>query len=243
VITGSLSLPNGLDEIREELPVFLQLIERTARWVNPDSFRSLPVWYPECARGSQRYLADWKTIRRNSIRNVDVKEANIKAGTALRGAIGAKKAPNWTVCHIWGTDDPKFQKRNDVIQDPRYYSCVGNMVLLPTPLKAFTDSIPEVKFALRVCAFYTYGWICEHDSVDKDAKLIKGGLIPDEYPRTWPRRIVDAPPLGTAPYSDRVKTAIARRKQALRTSLSHRDLPYLPRESILDVLKFWRVSL
>lgn len=36
-------------------------------------------------------------------------------------------------------DDASFQFSNVVVMDRRLFSCVGNMVLLPTPLKAFTD--------------------------------------------------------------------------------------------------------
>lgn len=53
---------------------------------------------------------------------------------------------------MWGIDDPTFGSLNVVVQDARYYSCVVNMVLLPTPLKAFTDFMPEVKAMLRTCS-------------------------------------------------------------------------------------------
>jgi hypothetical protein len=46
-----------------------------------------------------------------------------------------------------------------------FFSCVGNMVLLPTPLKAFTDTMPEIKSMLRICARNLYGWQCDHESM------------------------------------------------------------------------------
>ena len=39
------------------------------------------------------------------------------------------------------------------------------MVLLPTPLKAFTDTMPEVKAMLRICGRSLYGWECDHESM------------------------------------------------------------------------------
>jgi hypothetical protein len=42
--------------------------------------------------------------------------------------------------------------------DRRLFSCVASMVLLPTPLKAFTDTMPHVKVMLRICARNLYGW-------------------------------------------------------------------------------------
>ena len=81
-------------------------------------------------------------------------EGNINANQALTLALGLRKAqrPNWSCCHIWGLDDPKYQKSNDVVKDRRFFSCVANMVLLPTPLKAFTDTMPEIKAASHLLA-------------------------------------------------------------------------------------------
>jgi len=35
------------------------LIEKTCRWVNPVTFRALPVWFPETARGKPMYNANY----------------------------------------------------------------------------------------------------------------------------------------------------------------------------------------
>src|SRR5665213_536738 len=154
--TAPFSIPDGLSELRSELPLVVEIIARSACWVHPEAFHALPVWYPETARGRLAYRADWKSAYKTKNRvtsdvSID-RETNIRAGHAFMGALGAKKTPNWTICHIWSVDDPKFSKSNTVVQDPRYYSCVGNMVWLPTPLKGFTDSMPEIKLMLRHCA-------------------------------------------------------------------------------------------
>jgi hypothetical protein len=73
--------------------------------------------------------------------------------------------PNWSCCHIWGLDDATYASTNVIVQEARYYSCVANMVLLPTPLKDFTDVMPKVKAMLRTYAFHTYGWGCSHAAV------------------------------------------------------------------------------
>jgi len=49
--------------------------------------------------------------------------------------------------------------------DRCFFSCVGNMVLLPTPLKAFTDAMPEVKNMMRICTRNLYGWQCDHPNL------------------------------------------------------------------------------
>ena len=48
---------DGLAALRAEISLreIASLIERTARWVAPETFKLLPVWYPEHARGQPFY--------------------------------------------------------------------------------------------------------------------------------------------------------------------------------------------
>ena len=112
---------------------------------------------------------------------------------------------NWTVCHIWGYDDPNFGPGGSVVHDPRFYSCIGNMVWLPTSLKGFTDSLPEVKSLLRVCAYYLYGFLCDHPNSQSEAQRIRDGWIPAQYPPAWPTETRKALPPGTSPFTDRIR--------------------------------------
>ncbi len=59
----------------------------------------------------------------------------------------------------------ELKKRMSGNTDRRFFSCVANMVLLPAPLKAFTDVMTEVKMMLCVCAIHLYGWFCDHEEV------------------------------------------------------------------------------
>jgi len=159
---------------------------------------------------------------------------------ALWQALGfsrGAKPKNWTVCHIWGIDDPAFRKHNAIVQDPRFYSCVGNMVALPTPLKAFTDSIPEIKLMLRICAYYLYGWLCEHDSVKEQAELITSGLVPKGYPATWPKKLGDPPPPGVVEFSATVQRFVDKRKAEIQRELKAAGCFY-PRDKVPEVLRF-----
>jgi hypothetical protein len=154
------NLPDGLDALRNELSLaeILRLIERTARWVAPETFRRLPVWYPEHCRRGLFYKSNWAEPQLNRNRQTGVTvhkhEGNLYANKALTLALGlrSRDRPSWSCCHIWGVDDAAYASTNIIVQDPRFYSCVGNMVLLPTPLKAFTDVMPDVKSMLRACA-------------------------------------------------------------------------------------------
>jgi hypothetical protein len=155
--TKFFTVPDGLDELKDEMPTIVNVIARTARWVHPDTFRALPVWYPETARKQLMYDAGWERVYKNTNRLTaqvtDKSEPNIKAKKAFVAALGATRTDNWTVCHIWGVDDPRFQRNNAVVCDPRFYSCIANMVWLPTPLKGFTDAVPEIKHLLRICSY------------------------------------------------------------------------------------------
>ncbi len=107
------------------------------------------------------------------------------------------------------------------------------MVALPTPLKALTDSMLVIKYMLRVCAFYLYGWICEAEEVREEAEMIKKGTIPDNYPSSWPLRENDKTPPGLMGFNPRIDEFIQRRRQAIRDDVRHADLghyPHYPRE-------------
>ncbi len=201
------------------------------------------------ARGTPLFDASWTRRYTNTRKATGVTaekfEGNVAALKALTAALGiaSPKPKNWTVCHIWGYDDPSFAQRSSVVQDPRYFTCVANMVWLPTALKGFTDTLPEMKAMLRVCAFHLYGWACEHSSVVQEATRVRSGWIPSGYPESWPsaERPGILPP-GTAPFSDRVAREIKKRKQSIKASIQNANFTHYPRDEVLDVLKFWRME-
>jgi hypothetical protein len=232
---------------------FVPLIAETCRWVDPLTFRQLPVWYPESYRGAPSYDAKWQRQYTNTSKTTgktaEKFEPNILAAKALWQAFGMaahSKPKNWTVCHIWGVDDPQFQEPNSIVRDPRYYSCVANMVALPTPLKSITDSILVIKYILRVCAFHLYGWICEAEEVREEAEMVRRGTIPDNYPSNWPLRKNDKTPPGLVSFNPRVEQLIQRRKKEIRDSLHEAETggyPHYPKEKVREVLDFWNVRL
>lgn len=243
-------IPDGNAEIAAEIPLIVEIIARTSGWVHPDTFRALPVWCPWTARGRPLYDSKWQRRYTNTKRatgqTAEKFEGNVAAGKALIAALGVAnpKPKNWTVCHIWGYDDPAFAMDGGIVRDPRYFSCIANMVWLPTPLKGFTDALPEIKTMLRTCAFYLYDWACEHESVSSQAEFIRAGEIPDGYPEKWPgptRRGILPP--GTAPFTPGIRTEIERRKQGIRRMLDDESLTHSPRDEVREVLTFWNVTL
>lgn len=249
-VSNGFPVPDGNEILRADIPAVVELIERTARWVHPKTFRALPVWAPHTARGKPLFDAAWSRPYTNTKKATGItsekSEGNIAASQALIAALGIArpKPKNWTVCHIWGYDDPSFAQQSGVVQDRRYFSCVANMVWLPTSLKGFTDTFPEIKAMLRVCAFHLYGWACEHESVAEQAQDVRSGRIPPNYPAGWPDGQTPGKlPPGTAPFTSRIVGAIAKRKAKIKADLANADYLHYPKEEVGEVLKFWGIDL
>lgn len=243
-------IPDGNDALRDDIPAVVELIERTAKWVHPETFRRLPVWCPYTARNRPLYDASWTrrytNTRKATGQTTDKYEGNVAAINTLVAALDvAKPKPkNWTVCHIWGYDDAAFAQRSGVVQDPRYFTCVANMVWLPSALKGFTDALPEIKAMLRVCSFHLYGWACEHPSAEEQAKQVRSGWIPIGYPERWPSpERPGAHPRGTAPFSHRIEREILKQKLKIKKLIETPGFVHFPRDEVEEVLKFWRISL
>jgi hypothetical protein len=236
------AIPDGLTQIEKEIPLIMGMIAQSARWVHPDTFKALPVWRPEMARKAPLYINGWREPMTNN--GAPKFEGNVTAQYALMRALGVvgKNPSNWTTCHIWGYDDDKFGGKSAIVQDHRFFSCVANMVLLPTPLKGFTDAVPSIKRHLRVCAYHLYGWICEHENAEAEADRIRCDEIPDGYPLEWPTAERKILPPGTAPFSDLIKQRVVKQKRKIAKDLSDSSFQFYPREEVRRVLDFWKVE-
>lgn len=243
-MVGSM-LPDGLDALRAELNLgqMMRLIERTARWVDPATFQLLPVWYPEYARKSFFYKANWTEPQLN--KGEHKQEGNLGGNKALTHALGLRSdnRPNWSCCHIWGVDDARYQESNLVVQDRRFFSCVANMVLLPTPLKAFTDTVPEVKAMLRLCARALYGWHCDHESLIVAVDKVERWGDWDDYPASWPRTHDESrQPPGVVPLNANIRRDAERRLARIRHDLLNAG-PHYPRDEVRSALAYWNIAL
>jgi hypothetical protein len=239
-------MQDGLHILKAHLDVrtIAGLIEKTARWVDPETFRLLPVWFPEFARRAPLYNAGWSKRQQNTNKAsgeiTDKIEGNTQANTALCQALGIaqKDRPNWSCCHIWGVDDAAFVKANSVVQDHRFFSCVANMVLLPSPLKAFTDVMPEIKAMLRRCSADLYGWACDHPDL---APLTGRDFHPGDYPAGWHTAAAGQVP-GIVPISAKVRANAAKRKATIARDLVHAG-EFYPRDKVRDALGYWKREL
>lgn len=226
----------------------MRLIEQTARWVDPETFRLLPLWYPEYARRVFLYKENWTQRQMNTNRqskhSEHKREGNVSANKALTHALGLRSddRPNWSCCHIWGLDDAAFQESNAVVQDRRYFSCVANMVLLPTPLKAFTDTMPEVKMMLRVCASRLYGWHCDHQGLAAVVASVSAWADWDNYPKSWPTASRPSTPMGVVKLDEGIRESAQRRLDRIRYDLENAG-PHYPRDEVRAALGYWKIAI
>jgi hypothetical protein len=226
----------------------MRLIEETARWVDPATFRLLPLWYPEHARRGYFYRSNWSEPQMNKNRQSGhtehKREGNVHANKALTYALGLRSddRPNWSCCHIWGVDDPSYQEANAIVQDHRFFSCVANMVLLPTPLKAFTDTMQGVKAMLRVCARHLYGWQCDHESASEGVAAVEAWTDWSAYPKSWPTADRASFPKGVVQLDDGIRKSARRRLAAIRKDLKDAG-PHYPREKVLAALGHWKIQI
>lgn len=243
-------ISDGLEALRAvvSLREIASFIERTARWVAPETFKLLPVWFPEHARRGLFYRRNWSDPQMNKSRatghSVHKSEGNVHANKALTLALGLKHKlrPNWSCCHIWGIDDASYQLSNVVVMDHCFFSCVGNMVLLPTPLKAFTDNMPGVKTMMRICARNLYGWQCDHDNLlAKNAALDEWNDW-ESYPKSWPRAPHEKMPLGVVALSPEIRASATKRLAAIRRDLEYAG-SYYPRDKVKAALAYWKIAL
>ena len=243
-------LGDGLEVLRAHLGTkdIASLIERTARWVSAETFALLPIWFPEHARGVHFYKANWSTPQENTnrktLQTVHKKEGNIHANKALTLALGlrSKERPNWSCCHIWGIDDPTYQTGNHLISDNRYFSCIANMVLLPTPLKAFTDVMPDVKAMLRWCSLQTFGWQPTHSDLIAYQNGLESSIKWDCYPASWPKYRKERIPAGTVPLNDRIRKSAIQRMQRIKDDLRNAG-DFYPKKQVEAALAEFQIKL
>ena len=242
-------LPNGIDALNAVLTIgqAMHLIASTARWVDPEIFKLLPVWYPESGRSALMYKKNWTepltNTERYSGKSIHKRQGNGNANETLTKALGlrAKDRSDWSCCHIWGNDDPKFQATNLVVRDHRFYTCVANMVLLPTPLKAFTDSMQQVKAMIRICARNLYRWQCDHETLLESNAELDCWDDWEHYPSSWPRNPGDCPPPGIMSMNVHSHDAAKRRWNAIRCQLEEAG-PHYPRKKVLEALEYWSLD-
>ena len=126
---------------------------------------------------------------RTSGTSIHKSEGNVYANEALTLALGLRKKlrPNWSCCHIGASQPRKLSTLEPCRDGPTFLLCIG-MVLLPTPLKAFTDTMPEIKAMLRICPKPLRLAMRSRQSARDEIPLSNGWTDwGPAYPKSWPR--------------------------------------------------------
>ena len=116
------------------------------------------------------------------------------------------------------------------------------MVLLPTPLKAFTDIVPEVKTMLRICARNAYGWQCDHEEMESINVALDSWDEWTDYPKSWPREPGLSIPMGTMPINPDIRESANRRWRRIQSDMENAG-PHFPRDSIRETLTYWGMDI
>ena len=141
----------------------------------------------------------------------------------------AKDRPNWTCCHIWGNDSATGQTGQPAVKDLRYYSCPANMVLVPTPLKGLTDSVPEVKNALRIASHRLYGFVPEGQTCPSTQEA--GPWLPDGW--------ADGTVSGIVSMNSVIEARVRRRAKKLIKDFNEAPNQY-PTQQVQDTIAYWK---
>ena len=154
---------------RETTTDLAALVAAASVWANPKIHDILKangrfgLWYP----ATRRYRKG-ATERKGQILDGIRLDDNTYANYALKNALplGARAYLNYSVCHIWP----------ESCYDDRCYTCIANLVLVPSPLMSITDCHPATQNALRYRAWELYSWYPPQATPP---------YRPDQYPSHW----------------------------------------------------------
>ncbi|MFT5059708.1 MAG: hypothetical protein ACI9AX_000022 [Polaromonas sp.] len=223
-------LGDGLEQFRSaiEAKFVATLLAKTSRWVDPETFNLLPVWFPDTARKEPLYKARWSERMNN--KGQPKYQGNVEANRTLTLALGtnSKDRKNWTCCHILGSAGDFSGLAKSEVNDRRYYTCTANMLLVPTPLKAFTDSVPEVIAALRIATMRLYDFVPDGQTVpDRE----EAG---DWYPVEWEHKAG----FETVKLNPFIRKRVMTRFSTMRTDFE--EAPgFYPKDECRSVFNYW----
>lgn len=138
------------------------LVAETAIWANP-YMHDGTAWFPNtrrCRTGQGEKsgeIVDGVKLNDNSYANQTIRQA---VGITDKCLVGFES------CHIWP----------NTCYDPRYYTTIANLVLIPRAISGLTDHYVEVQAVLQYRSYELYGWYPEG---------LQCPSKPAFYPKTW----------------------------------------------------------
>lgn len=181
---------------------FSKLVVETSLWVSKDIFdfitensklRTPGVFYPYAVRKQGAELEGkkprWKETKNGRL----FIDSNHKPQNALSYCLTGKsfqaafKDKNYACCHIYG---------NKYIHEWKYFTCIGNLIFLPSALQSLTDHDEDVMNCLSQIAYLRFGWKPEgfnlniNDKVKDLIPLVKEIKCPLEiFSNVWEREL------------------------------------------------------
>jgi hypothetical protein len=108
-MAGTNVIPDGNAEIAAEIPLIVEIIARTCRWINPETFRQLPVWSPWTARGRPLYDKTWQRRYTNTKRATKRELPGMAPRHGAVPAVARAKQPRWMLTHCSPPPRPSSQ--------------------------------------------------------------------------------------------------------------------------------------
>lgn len=138
------------------------LVAETAIWANPNMHDGTP-WYPNTRR-----CRTGQGEKRGQILDGVKLDDNTYANQAIKRAVGIPSncLVGFEACHIWP----------NTCYDPRYYTTIANLLLIPRAIAGLSNHDPEVQAVLQYRSYELYGWYPEG---------LQCPSKPAFYPRTW----------------------------------------------------------
>lgn len=147
------------------------LIAETGLWASPEAHELLikengtGAFFPK----RRRYRKGAGEVKGQKIGDLRLDD-NTYANHAIKRSIGIdrKDITAYVACHIWPQS----------CYDPRCYTVLANLVLLPAPLAGLSDHDPGIQATLQFRSFELYGWL-------------PGGCNPPPRPSCYPSSWAD----------------------------------------------------
>lgn len=186
-----------------EIKFLFGLIARHAWFIDPEVARAVPTVFPKTARG---HLGSYRT---GEVRDGITLWENQPAKYAFFAAIGATERDfaNFAVCHVWPGSTG----------DPRHFTRLANLVVVPRTLWRFTDWGP-VQGILQFRSFDLSGFAGPRGSA---------AAQPEAYPDAWREPETPSDPLAVVQYLRQLRASSPLFKKLPGSATPRSTLPSL----------------
>lgn len=163
-------LYNGKNETQEACKSLkiklMDLVASVAVFACPDDVNKMVAKRGNALMSPNRRRKKSGEARRTKVNGI-LLDDNTYPNVTLKKHLLPAKFEQYTVCHIWpGT-----------AYDPKYFTEIRNLVLIPSGLHALSDNLPEIIEMLKYRAYELYNyWYPDNEPIPQK---------PANYPKNW----------------------------------------------------------